>query len=66
MRRGALILAAVALAAAPALASEDLVSGLSQDTVEITSNYTGTDIVVFGDIEHPEDTGPRRRRRSAA
>ncbi len=30
---------------------------MSQDTVEITSNYTGTDIVVFGAIEHPEDTG---------
>ena len=47
------------LLAAPALATESLVSGLSQDTVEITSNYTGTDIVVFGAIEHPEDTGQR-------
>ncbi|MEI9991273.1 MAG: TIGR02186 family protein [Rhizomicrobium sp.] len=49
--------AAILLAATPAAATEDLVSGLSQDTVEITSNYTGTDIVVFGAIEHPEDTG---------
>lgn len=59
MRRAAAILAMLALAAAPALASEDLVSGLSQDTVQITSNYTGTDIVVFGAIEHPEETGSR-------
>ncbi len=57
MRRLARGLAALALFGVPAAASEDLVSGLSQDTVEITSNYTGTDIVVFGAIEHLEDTG---------
>lgn len=57
MRWPALCLALIALCIAPALAAEDLVSGLSQDTVEITSNYTGTDIVVFGAIEHLEDTG---------
>ena len=45
------------LSVAPAGASEDLVSGLSQDTVEITSNYTGTDIVVFGAIEHFQEAG---------
>ncbi len=56
MRRRALALVLL-LAATPAAATEDLVSGLSQDTVEITSNYTGTDIVVFGAIEHPEDAG---------
>ena len=38
---------------APAYA-EDLVSGLSQDTIQINSNYTGTDIVVFGAIEAPD------------
>lgn len=31
--------------------AEDLVSGLSQDQIQITSNYAGSDIVVFGDIE---------------
>src|SRR6185437_2415863 len=56
MRIAALVIAAL-VAAAPAGASEDLVSGLSQDTVEITSNYTGTDIVVFGAIERPEEAG---------
>lgn len=34
--------------------AEDLVSGISQDTIAITSNYTGTDIVVFGAIERPQ------------
>jgi uncharacterized protein (TIGR02186 family) len=57
MSRTFAILGFCALCVAPALASEDLVSGLSQDTVEITSNYTGTDIVVFGAIEHLEDVG---------
>jgi len=31
--------------------ADDLVAGLSQDQIEITSNYTGTDMVVFGAIE---------------
>jgi uncharacterized protein (TIGR02186 family) len=57
MRRIAATLAFFALVAAPAAAEEDILSGLSQDTVQITSNYTGTDIVVFGAIEHLEDTG---------
>ena len=26
-------------------------SGVSQDLIQITSNYTGSDIVVFGDVE---------------
>ncbi|HEY0107364.1 MAG TPA: TIGR02186 family protein, partial [Rhizomicrobium sp.] len=56
MRRAAALIALI-LCAAPAAATEDIVSGLSQDTVQITSNYTGTDIVVFGAIEHLEDTG---------
>ncbi|HWA92742.1 MAG TPA: TIGR02186 family protein [Rhizomicrobium sp.] len=46
-------LAFALLLATPAAASEDLVSGLSQDTIEIRSNYNGTDIVVFGAIERP-------------
>ena len=50
---------AVLLLAAPAGAEEDLVSGLSQDSVQIASNYTGTDLTVFGAIEgRPEqETG---------
>ena len=34
--------------------AEELVSGISQDIIEITSNYTGTEIVVFGAIERSE------------
>jgi uncharacterized protein (TIGR02186 family) len=32
--------------------ADDLVAGLSQDIIQITSNYTGTDIVAFGAIEN--------------
>jgi uncharacterized protein (TIGR02186 family) len=48
------LLAAALLMAVPGRA-EDLVSGISQDTIQITSNYTGTDIVVFGAIEQPQN-----------
>jgi len=48
---------ALLLFAAPALAEETLTSGLSQDVVEITSNYTGTDITVFGAVEQPLASG---------
>ncbi len=60
MRRIALACALLLAAMAQAHA-EDLVSGLSQDLIEITSNYTGTDIVVFGAIEAFDTTatGPR-------
>ena len=55
MRPRLLVLACLLLAAAPSAAwAEDLVSGISQDTIQITSNYTGTDIVVFGAIERPQ------------
>lgn len=46
-------IAAMFVFAVPAL-GEDLVSGLSQDQVQITSNYAGTSIVVFGAIESPD------------
>ena len=41
---------ALILLATPASA-EQLVSGISQDLIQITSNYTGSDIVVFGAVE---------------
>jgi uncharacterized protein (TIGR02186 family) len=50
MRR---LVLAMALLATPAFAAEDIVSGLSQDQIEINSSYTGSDIVVFGTIERP-------------
>jgi uncharacterized protein (TIGR02186 family) len=49
------LLAAIFCVAATAACAEDLVSGLSQDQVEITSNYTGTNIVVFGAIESSDN-----------
>ena len=44
-------LLALLLLATPALGDESLVSGVSQDLIQITSNYTGSDIVVFDDVE---------------
>jgi uncharacterized protein (TIGR02186 family) len=47
------------LIAGPAQA-DDLVSGLSTDLIQITSNFTGTDIVLFGAIEPSEEAGPAK------
>lgn len=49
-----MLMAVFLLLVVPARA-EDLVSGISQDTIQITSNYTGTAIVVFGAIEQPQN-----------
>lgn len=43
-------IAALALVARPA-AAQELVSGLSTDLIQITSNFNGTDIVLFGALE---------------
>jgi uncharacterized protein (TIGR02186 family) len=60
MRRALLILALLVatfsllpspIGSGGAAQAEDLVSGISQDIIQITSSYTGTDIVVFGAIE---------------
>jgi uncharacterized protein (TIGR02186 family) len=34
--------------------SEDLAAGISRDKIEITSSFSGTDVVVFGAIENEE------------
>lgn len=47
-----LVLLTFLLFALPAQAQQ-LVSGISQDLIQITSNYTGSDIVVFGAVEGP-------------
>lgn len=59
MRRALLL--GLLLAASPASA-EQLVSGISQDLIQITSNYTGSDIVVFGAIEGQPSTEDRTPR----
>ncbi|HVT26193.1 MAG TPA: TIGR02186 family protein [Rhizomicrobium sp.] len=50
-RRAALFAASLFFSAGAAQA-DDLVAGLSQDIIQITSNYNGTDIVAFGAIEN--------------
>jgi uncharacterized protein (TIGR02186 family) len=57
MRR--VIFPALLLLATPVLGDEQLVSGVSQDLIQITSNYTGSDIVVFGDVERQEKAAGR-------
>jgi uncharacterized protein (TIGR02186 family) len=54
MKRIATLIATVLMLAPPA-AAENLISGLSQDRIQITSSYSGTDIVVFGAIENAGD-----------
>lgn len=49
MRR--VLIALVVLATAQAAAAQDVPSGISRDTVDITSSFTGTDVVTFGAIE---------------
>lgn len=57
--RAGLVLLLLSLVVALPARAEDLVSGLSQDSIEITSNYTGSVIVVFGAIERPTSQGRR-------
>jgi uncharacterized protein (TIGR02186 family) len=47
--------------AAGSTSAEDLQFGLSQDQVEITSNYTGTELVIFGAIEAADNVSPEGR-----
>jgi len=47
------LLAAFLLFAVPALAEESLSSGLSQDYLQITSTFTGSELTVFGAVENP-------------
>ena len=63
MRQALAILSLLVFTALPlagsALAAEELVSGISQDTIQITSNYTGSDIVVFGAVEGQQSVAGR-------
>lgn len=44
---------ALILMAAPAFGEETLTSGLSQDYLQITSTFTGSELTVFGAVENP-------------
>lgn len=48
---GLFLLLAALVVGATALHAEDLAAGISRDKIEITSSFTGTDVVVFGAIE---------------
>ena len=46
---------------APASAEESVVAGLSTDTISITANFDGSDILIYGAVKRmaaPPDTGP--------
>ncbi len=60
--RGAALATAVlaALASAPPAAAERLISSLSSHRVLITPSFTGTELVLFGTVEHDTATVPRR------
>jgi uncharacterized protein (TIGR02186 family) len=51
MKRALAMLMFAAALAAGAARAEDLAAGISRDKIEITSSFTGTDVVVFGAIE---------------
>ncbi len=57
-----ILLAAAALVATPLMAQETVVVDLSQNRVEITATYSGSDIFVFGAVKRdaplPEGIGP--------
>jgi uncharacterized protein (TIGR02186 family) len=59
MRRALLL---VALLFASPASAEQLVSGVSQDLIQITSTYKGSDIVVFGAIEGQPPGEPRTQK----
>jgi uncharacterized protein (TIGR02186 family) len=59
-RRAAITLAAVLCLAGPA-AAERLVTSVSSHRVLIASNFTGTDIVLFGSIEEDEKPSSQAR-----
>lgn len=47
-----LVLAVLAAVSGGTACADELVSGLSQDQIAITSNFTGTDLVVFGAVQN--------------
>ncbi len=57
-----ILIAAVTLLATPLLAQEDVVVDLSQNRVDITATFAGSNIFVFGAVKReaplPEGTGP--------
>lgn len=59
MRAALRLLAGVAVAVARPAVAETLITSLSTARVLVTSNYTGSSVVLFGAIERDESTVPR-------
>ena len=57
---GILLAAALLLAGLAPASAERLVTSLSTHQVMISSNFTGTELVLFGSIERDAATVPRR------
>jgi uncharacterized protein (TIGR02186 family) len=53
------VLLFLVMLAAPAFAEETLSSGLSQDTLQITSTFHGAELTVFGAVDNPSAKGGR-------
>lgn len=49
-----LVLLALCLFAAPARAEESVVAGLSQDRIDITADFDGSDILIYGAVKREE------------
>jgi len=50
------LLLTILLAVLPlSVQAQGLVAGISQDQIQITSNYAGSDVVVFGDVQQQTD-----------
>lgn len=53
---------AVAVWGGDAAGEEELVTGISSDTIEVTSNFTGTRVVIFGTVEQSQPTDPEYKK----
>lgn len=61
MIRAFALAALCGLSACPALAGEEVVPGLSEDRIEITANFSGSDLLIYGAVKRdapPPVTGP--------
>ncbi|MCY1126195.1 TIGR02186 family protein [Frigidibacter sp. RF13] len=52
------IIAAFLAFAGPVLAEEDVVAGLSQDRIDITANFDGSDILIYGAVKRDAPVPP--------
>lgn len=61
MNRARILALCCILMAGPALAAEEVVPGLSEDRIEITANFSGSDLLIYGAVKRDAPaptTGP--------